>query len=156
MNSTSALRLRIELAWWLITLLVASLILLPILLYLPDYKFLWPNLAFIIIFVTLVRYIFQLRYSFLAPLRNFKVAVIFACFITSFLLIQEINLFQTYLDENGMEAVVGSLSKDLQGPMMSYIHSEMLLFGVGAVISCLILPLRLILSIWRRWNGYPD
>lgn len=156
MSSTSTLRLRIELVWWLITLLIAALILLPILLNIPDYQFLWTNLAFIIIFVTLARYIFQLRYSFLAPLRNFKVAVIFACLFIAFILVQEINLFQTFLDENGVEPIVGTLARDQQAPMMSYIRSEMLLFGVGAVISCIILQLRLVLSIWRRWNGYPD
>lgn len=156
MKSTSNLRLRIELVWWLITLLIALFILLPILLYIPDYRFLWTNVAFVIIFVTLARYIFQLRYSFLAPLRNFKVAVMFACLITGFMLVQEVNLFQTYLDENGVDSIVGALSKDMQEPMMNYIRSEMLLFGVGAVIACVILPMRLILSIWRRWNGHPD
>lgn len=156
MSTTTALRFRIELIWWVLTVLITGLILLPILWQIPDYRFLWQNLAFIVVFVTLARYIFQLRYSFLAPMRNFKVAVMFGCLITAFLLVQEINLFQTYLDENGIESVVGSLSKEKQAPMMSYIRSEMLLFGVGAAISCIILPLRLILSIWRRWNGYED
>ena len=156
MEQTRPLLLRLELVWLLITLLVAGMILTPILYKLPDYQFLWPNVAFIVVLITFSRYIFQLRYTFLANWRFIKVGLIFACIWIAFLLVQEINLFQTFLDENGIEAVVGSLAREEQAGMMNYIKSEMLLFGVGAVISCVVLPVRLVVSIWRRWNGYED
>ena len=156
MNQTRPLLFRLELVWLLITVLVAAILLLPILYKLPDYRFLWPNLAFIIVMITFTRYIFLLRYTFLAQWRVIKVALIFICLWLAFLLVQEINTFQTFLDENGIEAVVGSLPRADQEGMMSYIRSEMLLFGVGAVISCAILPVRLVVSVWRRWNGYED
>lgn len=156
MTQTRLLRFRLELIWLLITGLVAAILLAPILYSLPDYPFLWPNLAFIIVMITFSRYIFQLRFTFLANWRIVKVALIFVCLWLAFLLIQEINLFQTFLDENGVEAVVGSLPRESQGAMMSYIRSEMLLFGVGSVISCFVLPIRLVVSVWRRWNGYED
>lgn len=156
MTRTRPLLFRLEFIWLLITALVAVLLLAPILYSLPDYQFLWPNLAFIVIMITFTRYIFQLRYTFLANWRILKVALIFICIWLTFFLVQEINLFQTYLDENGIEAVVGSLPRSSQGAMMSYIRSEMLLFGVGAVIGCMVLPIRLVVSVWRRWNGYED
>ena len=155
MQQHTALFARLELVWWLITAIIATMILGPILYKLPDYPFLWPNLAFVLVLITFTRYIFFLRYTFLAEWRNIKVAIIFACIFIAFLLIQEINLFQTFLDENGIEAIVGSLPRTEQEPMMKFIRSEMLLFGVGAVITCGLLPLRLVVSIWRRWNGLP-
>lgn len=156
MLKNTALLARLELVWWLITAIIAVIILGPILYKLPDYQFLWPNLVFILVMVTFTRYIFFLKYTFLATWRNIKVAIIFLCIFIAFLLVQEINLFQTFLDENGVEAIVGSLPRTEQAPMMKFIKSEMLLFGVGAVITCGVLPLRLVVSIWRRWNGYED
>lgn len=156
MTQTRSLLFRLEFIWLIITLVVTALILAPILYKLPDYQFLWTNVAFIVVMITLARYIFLLRYTFLAKWRNVKVALIFSCIFVAFLLIQEINLFQTFLDENGVEPIVGSLPRAEQGPMLSYIRSEMLLFGVGGVISCIVLPIRLVVSIWRHWNGYED
>jgi hypothetical protein len=156
MKKSNALLARLEIVWWLITAVIASMILFPIVYQLPDYEFLWTNVAFIVVMITFSRYIFLLRYTFLANLRNVKVAVIFACLFIMFLLVQEINTFQTFLDEKGNEAIVGTLAREDQGPMLKYIRSEMLLFGVGGVISCLVLPMRLVVSIWRRWNGYED
>ena len=156
MQGTRPLLLRLEMIWLLITAVVALIIVGPILYRLPAYQFLWPNLAFILVMITFTRYIFQLRYTFLANWRIIKVALIFICLWIAFLMVQEINGFQTFLDENGPEAVVGSLPREDQAGMMTYIRSEMLLFGVGAVISCAVLPLRLVVSLWRRWNGYED
>ncbi|PSR08468.1 MAG: hypothetical protein DA408_15110 [Bacteroidetes bacterium] len=155
-NIPRYLLFRLEIIWWLITLVITSVILIPILYQLPDYQFFWPNLAFVLVFITVTRYIFLLRYSFLANWSYVKVALIFVCFLTIFLLVQEINFFQTFLDENGMEPIVATLPKDKQLNMMNYIRSEMLLFGVGSVIGCVVLPLRLVLSIWRRINGHED
>lgn len=155
-NSPRFLLVRLELLWWMITAVIAVLIFWPIVSKLPDYPFFWPNLAFVLVFITLTRYIFLLRYTFIAKWRNLKVAVIFLCILGIFLLVQEINLFQTFLDEHGIEAIVGNLPKAEQHNMITYIRSEMLLFGVGSVISCIVFPLRLVVSIWRRWNGFED
>ncbi|MEZ4985468.1 MAG: hypothetical protein R2795_10590 [Saprospiraceae bacterium] len=78
------------------------------------------------------------------------------CIYIVFFLVQEINYFQTFLDENGIESIVGALPLVQQQPMMQFIRSEMILFGVAAVIACVVLPIRLIVSVWRQWNGYPD
>ena len=156
MKGTRTLLLRLELIWLLITAVVAATIVGPILYRLPEYQFLWPNLVFILVMITFTRYIFQLRYSFIADWRIFKAGLIFVCLWVAFFMVQEINGFQTFLDENGPEAVVGSLPREDQSAMMTYIRSEMLLFGVGAVISCGVLPLRLVVSLWRRWNCYDD
>ena len=84
MEQTRPLLLRLELVWLLITLFVAGMILTPVLYKLPDYQFLWPNVAFIVVLITFSRYIFQLRYTFLAKWRFIKVALIFACIWIAF------------------------------------------------------------------------
>jgi hypothetical protein len=155
-NKANAVLVQLELVWWLITALVAAAILAPIVYKVPDYPFLWPNAALIVLTVTFARYIFQLRYTFLFRTFYMKAALVFACIIIAFLVVQEINLFQTRLDEDGIQSIVGHLPLQQQKPMMKYIHSQMILFGVGSAVGCVVFPLRLIRSVWRQWNGKPD
>lgn len=72
--------------------------------------------------------------------------------ILLFYLINEINFFQTFLDENGMATILGDKSIPEQEAMRKYITGEMLLFGSGSVIAAVILPIRLLKSIWRARN----
>ncbi|MFN7118078.1 MAG: hypothetical protein ACK4TA_14855, partial [Saprospiraceae bacterium] len=101
---------------------------------------------------TLSRYIFLLPYTFLANRQRLKVALIFLCIPVVFLLIQELNRFQTYLDYNGLEVLLGNFSTQPEESLINYTYNEMLLFGVGSVVSGIVFPFRLTLSIWRRRN----
>ena len=68
------------------------------------------------------------------------------------MLVNQINLFQTFLDENGFEGLVGDLPFGKRENMAKFIRAEMLFFGVGSVISAIILPFRLVISVWRTRN----
>lgn len=147
---------RLELLWWIITALLATLIMIPVLLYLPDYPFYWINVFFIAAFITLTRYLFLLRYTWLARRQIVKIIIVFICIPFIFYCVQELNRFQTFLDEEGFEAIVGGVERGKQAAMITYVRSETLLFGVGAVISGILLPLRLIVSVWRQHNKVRD
>lgn len=147
---------RLELVWWAISLIVAVLVVGPIYLQLGEYPFLWDNVIFIIAFITFSRLIFLLKYSLIADKRNLKVGIIFLCVIMAFLLIQKLNGFQLFLDEDRMTPLLEGLAMEDRKSMYSYIKTQMMFFGVGSVISCILLPFRLVLSIWRRWNGFED
>lgn len=147
---------RLELVWWAISLIVAVLVVGPIYLQLGEYPFLWDNVIFIIAFITFSRLIFLLKYSLIADKRNLKVGIIFLCVIMAFLLIQKLNGFQLFLDEDRMTPLLEDLAMEDRKSMYSYIKTQMMFFGVGSVISCILLPFRLVLSIWRRWNGFED
>lgn len=146
----------LELVWWAISLIVAVLVVGPIYLQLGEYPFLWDNVIFIIAFITFSRLIFLLKYSLIADKRNLKVGIIFLCVIMAFLLIQKLNGFQLFLDEDRMTPLLEDLAMEDRKSMYSYIKTQMMFFGVGSVISCILLPFRLVLSIWRRWNGFED
>lgn len=151
-NSSNSKMLQLELLWWLTTLLIALLVLLPVALKLPNYPFWTINLLYIATFITTTRYIFLLSSTFLARRLWWKLAIIFLSIPFVFYLIQELNGFQTYLDEQGVEAVVGVLPFQEQQGMYQYVRNEMLLFGTGAIVGSVIFPFRLIISIWRVRN----
>lgn len=142
----------LELIWWAITILIVIAVLFPIYSSLPAYRFGWINIIYIITFITVARYIFLLQHTFLAKREYLKVILIFLCIPAIFLLSQELNLFQTYIDEEGVNALVGNLAYDERDSMIEYIRNQMFFFGMGSIISCVLLPFRLILSIWRGRN----
>lgn len=142
----------LEVIWWVATAVVVAGVLAPICLEVSYYPFYWINVVYIVTFITLSRYLFLLPYTFLARRQILKLALVFLCIPLVFYLGQELNYFQTFLDEEGAEAVIGNQSLTSGGRMIRYIRNEMLLFGVGSIISSVIFPFRLIVSVWRVRN----
>ncbi len=149
MQPPSSLLLRLEIIWWAITAVVLLGILLPFRGYWQFFPFLWTNVIFILTFITITRYIFLLPYTLLSNLQRLKVAIAFLCIPAVFLLIQELNRFQVYLDYNGIDSM---LKLPAEQSLIDYVYNEMLLFGVGSIASGIIFPIRLVISIWRKRN----
>jgi len=148
----TGLKLKFELLWLLITALLLSIVLLPIQKNIPVYPFWTSNIVFIVVFATLFRLIFFLKHSLIAKLQYLKIALVLAMIPLVFYMIGEINYFQTYLDERGVDTFLGHLNDPKQTFMDNYIRSEMLFFGTAAVISAMIIPFRLVISVWRTRN----
>lgn len=156
MNDSIKLKQKVsqmELLWWVLSILVAFGVVLPIWFAVGTYKFMPQNIIFIIAFITFSRYIFLLRFTFFAHRQRLKQIAIFVCIPVIFFLVQEINYFQTFIDENGMDAILGSSLPTARSLAMGrYLRAEILLFAVGSIIAAGILPFRLGLSIWRTRN----
>lgn len=152
MNKNASLQIGLELIWWIVTLLVVGLVIYPILSKLVDYPFTTINIIFIIVFITFARYIFLLKHTFLASRQWLKAVLMVLSIPLIFYLVNGINYFQTFLDEEGMEAIMQGVELSKQRGLSNYIRSEVLLFGTGSVIVGIIFPIRLMLSIWRTHN----
>jgi hypothetical protein len=150
--NTLQLKIGLELIWWFITALVVGGVLYPVLTTVSTYPFLSTNIIFIVAFITFARYIFQLKHSFLAHRKIIKVVIFFLLIPAVFLLIQELNSFQTYLDYYGVESLIegSDLQKGIQ--LEGYLKAEMLFFGVGSVIAAIVFGFRLLISVWRNLN----
>ncbi len=143
---------RFEILWWAFTLLASLVVLAPIWIWVEGYPFWADNILYIITFITLARYIFLLHHTFLANTRWPKGVLTFISIPFIFYLVQQLNGFQTFLDENGPEALVGALPLDRTIALTDYVRTEMLLFSIGAIIAAIIFPFRMLVSIWRLWN----
>ncbi len=152
-NKQQSLFLKLEILWWIITAIIVLGVLYPIYSKVPDnYPFYFANILFIVVFITFTRLIFLLKFSFLANWEKIKIALITITPILLFFLVNELNFFQTFLDEKGVENFLAKMSIPEQETMRKYITAEMLLFGVGSIITAVILPIRLLMSIWRVRN----
>ena len=156
MANEDKLKQRFELLWWVVTTMVVLIVLYPIFSSVKNFPFYFINVVYIVVFITISRYLFFLRYTFFAKWQRLKLAFIFLCIPLAFLLIQELNTFQTFLDEEGRDAIVRNLKRESRPGMFRYIYNEMLLFGVGSIITTILFPFRLVLSVWRTQNDYRD
>lgn len=147
-----ALSIGLELIFWIVTAIIVAAVLYPIISVVENYVFLIPNIIFIVTLVTCTRYIFLLRYTWLAKLQVVKTALIFGSIWAVFLLIEQLGKFQSFVDEEGPRALVGDMPLDQMASIVGYIRSEMMFFGVGSIIGVLVLSGRLIKSIWNYRN----
>ena len=142
----------LEFIWWVITALVTLLVILPVLQSSNDYPFLFSNVLFIAMFITLLRYIFFLKYTPIAKWQYVKLTLIFLCIPLVFMLVSHLNSFVTYIDENSADSFLKEMPQIKSRRIVSYLRTEMLLFGVGSIISGVIFPFRLLRSIWKYRN----
>ena len=142
----------LEATWWGVTILLTLLILFPILHKTNAFPLTLINSIAIVAFITIFRYTFFLKYTYLAHLKYLKIVLIFLSIPIIFNLINNLNYFISYLDELSYEAFLGHLNANTRNSLETYIRSEMLLFSVGSIIAAILLPFRLIVSLWRQRN----
>jgi hypothetical protein len=142
----------LELMWWVATALLCMLILFPILQKTNLYPFTVINVIFVVVFITLFRYIFSLKYTWLARRQYVKITLVFLCIPLVFNMVNNLNHFVTHIDEFSYEAYLGHLEQEVRNKLEIYIRSEMLLFGVGSIIMSALFPFRLLISVWRQRN----
>ena len=152
MENKSTLFFKLELIWWAFTALIALAILYPILSKIDSYPFWVTNTIFVIVFITFTRYIFLLKYTFLAQRPVFKIVLIGLSLPILFYLINGLNFFQAFIGEEGLAFFMPELSYQDRESLGIYIRNEMVLFGTGSIITGILFPLRMLMSIWRNHN----
>ena len=146
------LRLRLELIWWLITAVAVAVVLFPIYKVKADYPFYLSNTIFVAAAITFTRYIFLLKYTFLAKRQWLKVAVAVACIPAFIYLLKEFNFFQKIAGDIGLEEMFAHLSFSGQTSLSKYVRAEMFFFGIASVFTSGLMPFRMIISFWRTHN----
>ena len=152
MEQKKSLTIRLELIWWLVTVLVLAGILFPIYKSKAEYPFWLSNAVFIVVFITLTRYLFLLKHTFLGYAQWMKVAVFFLCIPLLIYLVKAMYTFNDYVDREGLEGLFEHFSWEGQSAMVDYVRTEMILFGVGSIIVAAIMPFRMLISFWRTHN----
>jgi hypothetical protein len=152
MQKQIQLKFVLELLWWLITGLLMLVLLFPIYQTKSVYPFWQANVVFILVFITFTRYIFLLRHTFLAYFQAGKAILFVVCIPLFLYLLDEMSLFQVFLANIGLEETFKDVPMNTQGGLVRYVKSEMLFFGTGSLIVCILFPVRLLISFWRTHN----
>jgi len=147
-----SLKLSLELLMWVVTAILVGLVLLPIYLNIKSYPFYLYNILFIVVFFTFARYIFLLKHTVVARSMLFKIIMMLIAIPLIMYLLDAVSSFQGFADDVGLQTLVSELSISKQKSMIKYIRTEMIFFGVGAVIVAILFPFRMLISIWRGIN----
>lgn len=157
MEQQKKLSVTLEIIFWIVTVILCIGVLYPIHNNFNNFPFLGKNVLAIIVFVSYTRYVFLWQYTLFATSTAIRIAFIITAIPLVFYLIQNMNGFQSYLDDYGYDAFMDlskrELSDGAKAELLQYIKSEFLFFNTGAVISGIFLPIRMIMSFWRTKNN---
>ena len=146
-------KVTLEMVWWIATLVVVALFLLPIVNYIGDkYSYYTPNIFFIVLFITFTRYIFLLKHTFLANNKILKLILVFLPIPLFFYSIDSLFNFQDFIDKGGHIEMLNHLHPDTAVDISKYIKYQFVFFGTGAILVIFLFPVRMIISIWRGIN----
>lgn len=152
MDKRQSLTLLLEFVWWSVTAIVAWAILYPIHKAMYVWPFQWWNVFFIVALITLTRYIFLLKHTFLAKNQVLKVVFILLMFPLTFALINGLHGFMNFIEEKTWASLTGHLPPLDKKEIENYIWNQMLFFGAGSIIAAPVFAGRLLLSVWRTHN----
>ena len=150
MNKQNQLRLKLELLWWVFTFVLTIAVLAPIYVNQLSFPFYLSNVVFIVIFVTVTRYVFLLKHTWLIRMKWLKIALTLGSVIVIFILSTSMIDFNNYLEEVGLQEVVKDMPVDKQYSMIRYIQREVIFFGVGGIVAMMALPFRMLISLRRK------
>lgn len=143
----------LELVWWVATIVILILVLLPVFNYIGmRYPFYTPNIFFIVLFITFTRYIFLLKHTFIAKRRALKLILIFLPIPLFFYSIDALFNFQDFVDRGEHIKMLSNLNPDTAIDISKYIKYQFIFFGTGAILVIFLLPIRMIISIWKTMN----
>ena len=146
------LSIQLELLFWLFTAVLALAFIYPIYKTGSSFPFYTLLLTFIVTFVTFTRYLFLLKFTFLAFQKWTKALLIVCSIPLVFYLISELNMFQTFIDEEGLDQFFRFMPLVDRIELTDYIRNVMIFFGTASIIVNILFPFRLLISIWRNVN----
>ena len=156
MEKRTQLLLILEAVFWVITAIVVILVMQPIYNALSEFKFMTQNMVYIIIFMTYTRFLFLFKHTFFAKNSWVKAILIICSIPLAFYCINHINSFQSHLDDYGPDVFLNflkvQLSPETKQNLLAYISNEYLFFGVASSIVVILMPFRMLVSLWRTRN----
>jgi hypothetical protein len=145
-------KIRLELLWWLFTALVLIIVYLPMYINEIEFPHKYYNWAFIILSITITRFIFQLKHTFIAFNLALKLLLMFLSVVVFLQAYKGINLLNVFNDENGYFHLFEHLPLEKRYDMAAYVNWQYFIFGIATAIAAIVFPFRLLISIFRVKN----
>ena len=152
MTSVASKRFTIELIFITLSIVLASLIILPIINAGIKFDLIIYNFIYVIVSITFIRWL--VRWD-LHPLTDSKVAKIIIICLTPMLffpLLEGIHSFVEFRDQEGLSSIMTHLTHRKQQFFTKYLSNEYLFFAVGSLITSFLLIFKMLRSIWRQYK----
>ena len=151
-TQNSRRKLYLEGLFLLLGLLLAALVLSPVYFYDLPFAFLKQNVINIVCFVLFIRLLFFMKSSIINGVQKLKIVLILVFVFLIFLFIKVLNRFTQVVDEAPLEESFLHLPFRQQLFMADYIKHEYLFFATACVILCIIMPVHILINIWKEVN----
>ncbi|MBK7094135.1 MAG: hypothetical protein IPH57_03375 [Saprospiraceae bacterium] len=138
--------------WLLVLLLLPALVLWPVYSNDIDFPFYAHNILIITAPVFFLRYIFFIKYSFIEKTIIPKLIIMPVPLILGIYSYVILNDFIGFYNNNGIYYSLESFSLDKQEFLGNYLFRQFIFFGAFTIITCLIIPFRMLISVWRVYN----
>jgi len=152
MEAKQKLSFQLEILFWLFTAVLIVAFVYPIYKTGAQFPFYFMLAMFIAVFITVTRYIFMMKFTFLAHNKWIKAILIALSIPFVFFLIDQLNAFQTFHDEHGLDQFFRFMPLIERIDLQNYIRTTMVFFGTASIIAAIVFPFRLMISIWRNFN----
>jgi len=147
-----------EAAWWLITMVVVWMVTNPLWNDFVDNTYINKLILYIIVLITYTRYLFLLKYTFLAHFQAMKFILIFISLPFVFYLINGFFAYRDFLDRQNQGMIeynsyfrVGITSAE-KYETLTYLSKMYSFFAISAIIVVVYSPFKLLVSFWRVYN----
>ena len=142
-----------EILFGIMAIVIAVLVMHPIHDYYGDnFVYYESNYAFIVLFITYTRYLFLLRFTPFSHNLWIKLILVFASIPLMLWLVDDTYDFRRMLEEVGLEPLVQSNNLETRLSLARYAKYEYLFFSTSAIITIVLMPFRMVVSIWKVRN----
>ena len=142
----------LELVWFIATFILVILVILPIRSEIFGFPHEKANIFFIIVFTTLIRWLLFLKNTPFSKIQLIKAFIGLGAVWMALYSLRQFGLFQNFIDEKGIESLTLHLPEARQIALQKYIISEFIFFSIGTIMVCIMMPIRMLISIWRTHN----
>jgi hypothetical protein len=138
---------------WIFIFLLCALVMAPIYFKCHEhFHFYTRNIVAIVIFFAFSKYIFLLPFTPFGRLNWWRLVMIFLPIPLLFYSLDTLFNFQRFVDEEGTIAFFKGSTNLADYNFGKYIRFEFVFFAVGALVTIVLLPVRMIISFWRTVN----
>lgn len=149
----SNIKNNLEIYFWLLVVLMGLLILAPIYFKVGEnYPFYIPNIIAIFVFLMFTRIMFFLRVAPYARSKAFRMIMIFLPIPILLYHIDSFFAFRAFIEEEGVIKFFPNSTDFSDYNFGKYIKNQYMFFMIGAILSLIFMPIRMIISFWRTTN----
>lgn len=137
---------------------ILAMILLPVISLWPiysnelDYPFYLNNFVFILTPIFFLRYIFFIKFTFIENTLIPKLLFIPLAIVLIIYSYRGFNEFVNFYNDNGIFYSLEKFDLKKQDFLSTYINRQFIFFAVFSMIVSIIMPFRMLISVWRVYN----
>ena len=138
--------------WLIFTLLLIAIVHWPIYSNQIDYQFYFNNILFLIVFIVFFRYIFLIKHTFIENTIFIKLIIMPLGIFMSIYSYMALNDFIEFYQGNGIYFLLDHFSLEKQTSLGNYIQRQYMFLGVAALVTSVIIHMRMLISVFRVYN----